>query len=124
MKKSPTVAPVDPLALRGLTTHAESHWLTFATAMRCYEQQPSQPELQRAADRHGPTWLRAALHGEKIPKKTIRRPKELDPKTGSLAYLTRGAEEALKKPEEKPKASVSIAPVVQPTPRIQKNREL
>jgi hypothetical protein len=65
--------------------------------MRCYASQPTRPALRQAAESHGPTWLRAALHGE--PKRQIRRPKELEP-TGSLAYLTAGAEEALKKPED------------------------
>ena len=96
MKNSPTVVPVDPAALRGLASHAESHWLTFATAMKCYASQPTRPVLRQAVESHGPTWLRAALHGE--PKRQIRRPKELEP-NGSLAYLTAGAEEALKKPE-------------------------
>ena len=97
MKKSHTVVPVNAAAVRGLATHAESHWLTFATAMRCYASQPTKPVLRKAAESHGPTWLRAALHGE--PKRQIRRPKELEP-SGSLAYLTAGAEEALKKPED------------------------
>ena len=96
MTKKLKVTPVDPIALRGLTSHAESHWLTFATAMRCYAQQPTKPDLAAAADRHGPTWLRNALRGEKKPRRP--RPREFEA-SGSLAYLTRGAEEALKKPE-------------------------
>lgn len=103
MKKSLKVVPVDVNALRGLVSHAESHWLTFATAMRCYAHQPTRPLLHQAVESHGPTWLRVALHGE--PKRQIRRPLELEP-SGSLAYLTAGAEEALKKPDESSHASV------------------
>lgn len=113
-----TVAPVNPASLRGLASHAESHWLTFATAMKCYASQPTQPALRKAAESHGPSWLRAALHGDK--KRPIKRPRELEP-TGSLAYLTAGAEEALKKPEARAAPEVcpaaSLAPF-EPKPEL------
>ncbi len=118
MKKRFIAAPVDQLSLRGLTTHAESHWLTFATALNCYAKKPKRSSLKQVANRHGPKWLRAALYAASNSEvndrssSTLPRPKELDPKTGSLAYLTAGAEEALKKPEEKPLPSYNrLAPL-------------
>lgn len=98
MAPNRSVKPVDPVSLRGLSSHAESHWLTFATAMRCYAQQPTQPSLAAAADRHGPNWLRSALRKDTATPRT--RPREFEPETGSLAFLTEGAEAAMKPPAE------------------------
>lgn len=100
MDQNPSVKPVDPLSLRGLPSHAETHWLTFATAMRCYARQPTRPALDASADRHGPSWLRSALRKEAPPPRQQQRPREFEPDTGSLAFLTAGAEEALKPPKE------------------------
>lgn len=107
-----SVKPVDPASLRGLSSHAETHWLTFATAMRCYQSQPTQPALRAAADKHGPTWLRSALRGDAKVRK-VERPKELDPNTGALAFLTRGAEAAMRPPEELPAQPSATANVSQ-----------
>ena len=95
MKQTQSVKPVDPASLRGLSSHAETHWLTFATALRCYARRPAAPTIDHVADRHGPSWLRSALRGEKKPARPSQRPPELDPQTGSLAFLTRGAERLL-----------------------------
>ncbi len=116
MTKRPTVAPVDLLSVRGLTSHAESHWLTFATALKCYATNPHRSALKKAANRHGPQWLRSALHAESTQtiRPKIRRPKELEPLTGSLAFLTEGAEDALKSTEALPDNSCS-SPRVGPT---------
>lgn len=101
-KLNPSVKQVDPASLRGLASNAETHWLTFATALRCYAQCPTQPELRRAAHRHAPSWLRSALRPRATPRphepliQPPPRPPELDPATGSLAFLTRGAEDALR----------------------------
>lgn len=89
--------------------------------MKCYASQPTQPALRKAAESHGPSWLRAALHGEK--KRPIKRPRELEP-DGSLAYLTAGAEAALKKPAEatnsSPEAPSPLTPF-EPQPELLAN---
>jgi hypothetical protein len=109
MKQNQSVKPVDPSSLRGLSSHAETHWLTFATALKCYAQCPTRPEIRRAIDRHAPPWLRGALQEERRGPRSLERPRELDPKTGSLAFLTRGAEASMHPPQDLARALPSAA---------------
>ena len=78
-------------------SHAETHWLTFATAIHCYKLRSTKPQLLDAAMNHGPGWLRRALHQAGEAPQPARRPKEFVPGRGALAHLTAGAEEALRK---------------------------
>ncbi len=112
-KPNPSVKPVDRASLNGLPSHAETHWLTFATALKVYAQCPTRPALASAAQKHGPSWLRGALKGKPVTARRIARPPELDPKTGSLAFLTRGAQKALEEGQnEKMQATAPIEPSI------------